>query len=1358
MFPARHLLYLAAALFSLAGAALCPAQIIQNGSFENDYTGWTASGHQGIALNDANHPATDGVKVVVLNPNDQNGNAVLSQTFATTPGQRYELAFDYGVVGPISDQRLQVTLEGNGILFDDTILIAAPVPQPFYVPQHITFIANSASTKLTFADASYTYVVIDSMLDNVRVTAVNPGAPLISTQPQRLAVAQGSNAVFSVSASGASSYQWQFDGVDIAGATGSSYTVTAADFPNAGNYSVNITNANGTVTSSAATLTVLPPGILLNGSFEYGSAAWNYSGSNVSTSTNTAYGVTDGQVLTHFNWGQQVPDGNVYQVFATTPGETYVINFDLGAFSLVNQNQQSCRVSVTDSNNNVLVTQDFSVFAPGNGGRYTPETISFVASGATAKLTFQDISPTTTNVDLLLDNVRARLQSAPLITNQPQNATVTAGSSVSFTVTAAGRAPLHYQWRRNDGVNWVNVGADSGSFTIPAVQNSDAGMYDVVVSNGSGSAISNSVTLGVITPGVFANGSFESDYAGWTVTGNQNIVSSAPYSASAGSKAVAFNAGQQPANGTLSQSFTTTVGQAYTLSFDLGAFSLVNQNQMQMQVTLQGQGKASPLLNRSVSVFAPGNGTRYIPQSMTFVADSSTTTLTFQDTSPSTLNADLMLDNVQITQQPPPGAFTNGSFESDYAGWIATGNQGIVSGAPFSASDGAKAVAFNAGQQPANGVLTQTFATSPGQTYLVKFDVGAFSMVNHDVMSVQLVVQGQSQLVSQVFSVGAPGNGTTYVSSSASFIADSASTTLTFQDVSATTFNVDLLLDNVQVTAQNGPVISSQPQNQTAQAGGSVTFSVTAAGQGTVSYQWRFNNGSSWVDIAGANSSSLTINPVQTSDAGSYDVVVSDTSGRPAVISSAATLTVVPAGVPANGSFEFDYAGWSASGNQSIASGAPYSASDGTKAVVFNAGQQTPNGVLSQTIATTPNQTYVLTFDAGAFSVVDQDEQRLQVTVTGASNTALLSQTVSVFAPGNGTRYVPQTFTFTADGSSATLVFKDVSPTTFNTDLVLDNVRVTVPTSNPVFANGSFESRFSSWIAGGNIDIASGAPYAATDGVNAALFNAGQRSPNGVLTQTFATTAGQTYTLSFDVGAFSTVNQNEQRLQVSVTGPNNSTLLTPTTVSVFAPGNGTHYVGQTFTFVADGSTATIRFGDVSTTTTDVDLLLDNVQITNAAAPPAQPFTNGSFESGYTGWTETGNQSIENTSPYTAADGVNTVVFNAGQRQPNGVLSQTFSTSAGKTYSVSFALGAFSVTNQNPQAVSVSVTGINNGVLFAPQTFSVNAPGNGTTYVPQTFTFVANGSSATLTFTDVSSTTLNVDLLLDNVQVTVVSTP
>src|SRR4029077_2274553 len=141
-------------------------------------------------------------------------------------------------------------------------------------------------------------------------------------------------------------------------------------------------------------------------------------------------------------------------------------------------------------------------------------------------------------------------------------------------------------------------------------------------------------------------------------------------------------------------------------------------------------GQANTVVNRTASVFAPGSGTRYIHQSISFVADSATTTLTFQDVSQTTLNVDLMLDNVQVAQPSPPGSFTNGSFESGYTGWTPSGNQGIVSGAPYSATDGANAVAFNAGQQPPNGVLSQTFATTAGTGYLVSFDMGAFSQVN----------------------------------------------------------------------------------------------------------------------------------------------------------------------------------------------------------------------------------------------------------------------------------------------------------------------------------------------------------------------------------------------------------------------------------------------------------------------------------------------------------------------------------------------------------------------------------------------------------------------------------------------------
>jgi hypothetical protein len=68
--------------------------------------------------------------------------------------------------------------------------------------------------------------------------------------------------------------------------------------------------------------------------------------------------------------------------------------------------------------------------------------------------------------------------------------------------------------------------------------------------------------------------------------------------------------------------------------------------------------------------------------------------------------------------------------------------------------------------------------------------------------------------------------------------------------------------------------------------GQSATFSVTAVGP-NLTYQWRKGG----VNIASATASSFTIPSVKAGDAGSYDVVVTDTCG--AVTSSAATLTVL---------------------------------------------------------------------------------------------------------------------------------------------------------------------------------------------------------------------------------------------------------------------------------------------------------------------------------------------------------------------------------------------------------------------------------------------------------------------------------
>jgi len=86
---------------------------------------------------------------------------------------------------------------------------------------------------------------------------------------------------------------------------------------------------------------------------------------------------------------------------------------------------------------------------------------------------------------------------APYITAQPANQTVTVGQTATFTVVASGTAPLSYQWQKN---GTQISGAASSSYTTPATTTSDNGAtFKVVVSNGAGTATSTAATLTVTT-------------------------------------------------------------------------------------------------------------------------------------------------------------------------------------------------------------------------------------------------------------------------------------------------------------------------------------------------------------------------------------------------------------------------------------------------------------------------------------------------------------------------------------------------------------------------------------------------------------------------------------------------------------------------------------------------------------------------------------------------------------------------------------------------------------------------------------------------------------------------------------------
>jgi uncharacterized delta-60 repeat protein len=89
----------------------------------------------------------------------------------------------------------------------------------------------------------------------------------------------------------------------------------------------------------------------------------------------------------------------------------------------------------------------------------------------------------------------------PFIATQPLGQTVLLGSNATFRAQAVGTAPLAYQWR-HDGTNLVDTpritGSQQPTLAIANVQSSDAGDYQLVVSNIFGQVTSSTATMTVV--------------------------------------------------------------------------------------------------------------------------------------------------------------------------------------------------------------------------------------------------------------------------------------------------------------------------------------------------------------------------------------------------------------------------------------------------------------------------------------------------------------------------------------------------------------------------------------------------------------------------------------------------------------------------------------------------------------------------------------------------------------------------------------------------------------------------------------------------------------------------------------------
>jgi hypothetical protein len=341
----------------------------------------------------------------------------------------------------------------------------------------------------------------------------------ITTQPQSQTLPVGTNATFTVAASGAGplGYQWQLNGAPITGATTTSLTLTNIQTSDGGNYSAVVTNSTTSVTSAVAVLTVLvPPSITAQPQ-----SATNLAGTTASFSANAA-----GSSPLTFRWrlnGAPLTDGGRISGAAT-------------------------------------LTLTISNAQPADAGNYTLFVTNLVGAVTSAPAALTITGP-------------------PTITASPASQTVPAGTNVTLTATATGTQPLGYQWQKggvalSDGGNVS--GATSSSLTLTSVQGSDSGNYNVVVTNIAGSATSAVAVVTVLTPpAITAQPQSATNVTGTTASFSANASGSAPLSLR-----WRLNGAPLSDGGRISGSATFTLTISNAQPADAGNYTLFVTNQV----------------------------------------------------------------------------------------------------------------------------------------------------------------------------------------------------------------------------------------------------------------------------------------------------------------------------------------------------------------------------------------------------------------------------------------------------------------------------------------------------------------------------------------------------------------------------------------------------------------------------------------------------------------------------------------------------------------------------------------------------------------------------------------------------------
>lgn len=703
-----------------------------------------------------------------------------------------------------------------------------------------------------------------------RVTVQPPVAPKISSVSGAVSVAAGDSFNLSVYASGTYplSYQWRKDGVALTGATNSYYTKSSVQASDAGAYTVVVSNAQGSVTSSSVAVTVTnarPPVITYHpasfavrlGTYLYsisvgasGSGTLTYQWSKDGTPISGATGYS-----LYLNRAATAADAGTYTVVVTSAqgsatSEPCVVTilpalppsiYAQPASRTIRQGETlALEASVTGSSpltiqwrkdgTNIAGATNTSYYK-NNAASSDAAAYSFVATNSAGSVTSDDATITIAPV------------AAPKILTHPSSASLLPGNSFyGMFVSYSASTNTTVQWYR-DGV--LVAGATSAQYYIYDAQPSIAGTYTAVVTNSAGSVTSREA---VITVDANTTRPVITYVPGSRAVGGGDYVSLNIATSSSGETVQWFKDGAAIPNAT-SKDYTfsnfalSSVG-TYTAQVTNTSGTFTSRS---IVLELLDSGVAPLITTQPVSVRYTGSyGTGFS------VTAEGERPLTYQ----------WRKDGVTI-----PGATA-----SSYYLW-----------SPVSANAGSYSVVVtNRNGSATSSAAVLTMATTPTAAPVITQHPGSQTATsNSGSVSLSVSVLDSTGVSYQWRKDGVPLTGSTssylYTTSAGRY-----SVVATNSVGSATSYDAVVAF----TSSVTGPVFTVQPQSVESYYGANVTFTSSATSASAITYQWRKNG----TAITGATNASLTLANVQSADAATYTVVATDANGS--TPSAAVTLTL----------------------------------------------------------------------------------------------------------------------------------------------------------------------------------------------------------------------------------------------------------------------------------------------------------------------------------------------------------------------------------------------------------------------------------------------------------------------------------